>query len=73
MSEEKKEKVGRRSFLKGTLQALVVAPAAAAAMEPNITARGEDTLWEENGKPLPGEPGYRDPDVYGSVSDDLAE
>ena len=67
MKKKKSKKAGRRAFLKGTLEALVVAPVAAVAVRSVREAK------EEAGEPFPGEPGYRDPGAYGSEAEDLAE
>ena len=61
------QKTGRREFLQGALQALVVAPAAMAAVPTVVNS--EDEILEEGKGPLPGEPGYRDPGAYGSIAD----
>lgn len=62
--KETKKKSGRREFLQGTIQALLVAPVAIASER-----KGETSLLEEGKEPLPGEPGYRDPEAYGSIAE----
>ena len=63
----KQNNAGRRAFLKGSVQTLVVAPLAIASTP--VAASLDGRLPEEGAEPLPGEPGYRDPDTYGSLAD----
>ena len=63
----KQNRAGRRAFLKGSVQTLVAAPLAIA--QTPVAASLDERLPEEGAEPLPGEPGYRDPDTYGSLAD----
>jgi hypothetical protein len=65
--KKKQHTAGRRAFLKGSVKTLVAAPLALTSKP--ATAAEEEKLPEENGEPLPGDPGYRDPDTYGSLAD----
>ena len=56
----------RRKFLKGSLQALWVAPVSRAVAAPR--AEGNEWVSHHEEGPLPGDPGYRDPIAYGSIA-----
>lgn len=56
----------RRSFLWGWIRSLIATPVAMASLAP---ARAEEQATEEQDELLPGDPGYRDPETYGSLAD----
>ncbi len=65
MKREEKKK-GRREFLKRSAQAFVVAPAAVASLQHPGPEEEATQMTEEL---APGDPGYRDPGEYGSISE----
>ena len=66
MKKEHK-RTGRRQFLAGSIKTLVATPLAVVSTRTASEEGGK--LLEEGAEPLPGEPGYRDPDTYGSLAD----
>ena len=62
--EEKKQ--DRREFLKRSAQAFVVVPAAVTSLQ-HLGPEEEATQITE--ELSPGDPGYRDPGEYGSISE----
>lgn len=60
-------KTGRRKFLREAVQTLVAAPFAVASIP--ASAVDDATELVEGPDPFPGDPGYRDPDTYGSLAD----
>ena len=65
--KNKKKKKGRREFLKGSIQALIVAPATVVSLQ-GLDPKGE--TFHETEEPLPGDPGYRDPEAdYDSIAE----
>jgi hypothetical protein len=64
--KKKKQSNDRRKFLKKSVEAMIVTPALATSLflaEPRV----EPT--EEADELLPGDPGSRDTEAYGSVTD----
>ncbi len=64
--KKKKQPNNRRQFLKKSVEAMVVTPALATSLsglEPAVKRT------EEADELLPGDPGSRDTEAYGSVSD----
>ena len=61
------KKAGRRDFLRKSVQTLVTAPLAVAAV-PVVAADDVNELADEP-DPRPEDPGYRDPGPYGSLAD----
>ena len=62
-----KKKKNRRKFLRRSIQAMIVTPALAAAPTRHSTPDPVSKIPDEM---LPGDPGTRDTDAYGSVSED---
>lgn len=64
--KKKKQPNDRRNFLKKSVEAMIVTPALATSLsrlEPEVGRT------EEVDELLPGDPGSRDTEAYGSVSD----
>ncbi len=66
MKKNRKQPNNRRKFLKKSVEVMIVTPALATSLsrlEPEVGRT------EEAGELLPGDPGSRDTEAYGSVTD----
>ncbi len=64
--KKKKQPNNRRQFLKKSVEAMIVTPALATSLS-KLERASERT--EEADELLPGDPGSRDTEAYGSVAD----
>ncbi len=64
--EHEQRKTSRREFLKGSVEGLIATPVAIVAVG---SPSEEEALPEEREERFPGDPGYRDPGLYGSLAD----